>query len=76
MKKYDFVREQINQVRDEIKKRKKWVKELYKELEKVHSNKDATIRAINIGNKMLEHYRKIQTELITMLTDLIEIEGE
>lgn len=80
MKKYDFVREQIKQVKKEIKDREKWVKALMYEytLERTsrYNQQKNIITQIEIGKTMVYHYKKVLEELETMLKDMIKIDGE
>ena len=80
MKKYDFIRKQIEQVKEEIKERKQWKKAIEHEYTLVrtikYNKQNELARMHTQANIMINHYENVLKELEDMLKEMIKIEGE
>ena len=75
--KFEFVKEQIKQVKEEIKSRKQWKNALIHEytLERTFKNnrQNIVIKDIETANIMIQHYENVKVELEKMLKDLEKV---
>lgn len=73
----DFIRERNQQIKQEIRDRKNYKKDIQHELQLERTYKynrqDQLKKLWNINNKMIEHYEKILEEHEAMLKELEEL---
>lgn len=74
MKEFEFLEKKIEETKQEIRSRKKWITALKNEYCKArtfkYNQQGQIIRMIKIGNIMVEHYTKILEEQKLMLKEL------